>query len=201
MYEGRRDYLRRRDERRRRKDMHHTPMGTQHYGEGMHTYSPDHARRRYDAAMDRARRRRGRKINKTSGYDSSYGVGHYIYNDPSNSEYVPVIDQYGQDYSDHDKEYEHDLHEWAERMKQHDRFKLRKEDMVKYAKEMQIEFHEFTEDELYAVYLMHTKLYPDVSKEPRVYIKMAKDWLCEHDIAVDPCEKICKYLYEIVLDD
>lgn len=199
MYEGRRDYLRRRDERRRSKDMHHSQMGTQHYGESVHSYGPDHARRRYDAAMDRARRRRGRKMDHMSGqyeHDGSYGVGHYIYNDPSNSEYVPVLD-----YSDHDKEYEHDLHEWVDRMKPHDHFKLHKEDMVRYAKEMQIEFHEFTEDELYAVYLMHTKLYPDVSKEPRVYIKMAKDWLCEHDIAVEPAEKICKYLYEIVLDD
>lgn len=205
MYDGRRDYLRRRRDRRMSRDRR-GPMRPEHSGSYMSSdyasysgISSDYARQRYDAAMDRARRRRGRssRTDRSAGYsDSSYSVGHYLYQDPAHSQYVPVMD-----YSSHDKEYEEDLHEWISRLKHHDKFKLDKHEIIRIAKEMNIDFNEFSEDELYAAYLLHVKLYPDVHHEPHMYVACAKAWLCEKDIAIDPSEKICKYLYEIVLDD
>ena len=66
---------------------------------------------------------------------------------------------------------------------------------------MKVDFDEFSEDDFYAIYLMEVSDYPSVSNDPRMYLGMAKAWLEDDDIAVDPSEKVCKYLYEIVLDE
>jgi hypothetical protein len=199
MYDRRKDYMRRRaDKRRYSGDARGTSDIHGYTQTGLHNvYGPDHARRRYDAAMDRARRRRGRPRDRMqSQSDGHYSVGHYLYEDPQHSQYVPTLD-----FAAHDQEYEQDLNEWIERMKHHDKFKLGKHDVAHKAREMHINFDEFTEEELYAAYLLHHKLYPNMHDQPHMYIACAKAWLCEEGIAVDPSEKICKYLYEIVLDD
>ena len=107
------------------------------------------------------------------------------------------------DYADddYDEEYEEDLHKWIEKLKRKDRFNQSKEQVIQKAKEMKVNFDEFSEDEFYAIYLMEVSDYPSVSNDPRMYLGMAKAWLEDDDIAVDPSEKVCKYLYEIVLDE
>lgn len=107
------------------------------------------------------------------------------------------------DYADDDyeEEYEEDLKEWIEKLKKKDRFGLTKDQVIQRAKEMQVSFKDFDEEEYYAIYLMHVSDYPSVSNDSRVYLGMAKSWLEDDDIAVDPSEKVCKYLYEIVLDE
>ena len=183
---GRHDYMKRRSYNRT--DRHYEePTHVNYYGS--HTYGPDHARMRHDYAMSRSRNRRRRR-------DHSYGVGHYIYNTPSPTDYVPVLD-----HAAHDNEYKHDLNEWIHRMRQYDKFQLSKEDVIHKAKEMNIRFDEFSEDELYAAYLLHTKIYANMHSEPHMYIACAKSWLEEEEIASDPSEKLCKYLYEIVLGE
>ena len=199
MYDRTMDYLKRRADKKR--GMHdRVQHSSSDYGYVGHEYTQDHARRRYDAAMDRARRRRGRPRNsdKTSGQDSHYGVGHYIYNDPNNHEYVPLMHP---DYADHDKEYEKDLHEWTERLRSKDRFGEDKYNIIMKARSMGAKFDEYTEEEFYVIYLMMVSDYGQIAKEPHTFILMAKAFLEDNDIAVSPSEKVCKYLYEIVLDD
>lgn len=199
MYDRTMDYLKRRaDKKRGMRDR--TQHNSSDYGYMGHEYTQDHARRRYDAAMDRARRRRGRPRNsdKTSGQDSHYGVGHYIYDDPTNREYVPLMHP---DYADHDKEYEKDLHEWTERLRSKDRFGEDKYNIIMKARNMGAKFDEYTEEEFYVIYLMMVSDYGQIAKEPHTFILMAKAFLEDDDIAVSPSEKVCKYLYEIVLDD
>lgn len=199
MYDRTMDYLKRRaDKKRGMRDR--TQHSSSDYGYMKHEYTQDHARRRYDAAMDRARRRRGRPRNsdKTSGQDRHYGVGHYIYDDPAGREYVPLMHP---DYADHDKEYEKDLHEWTERLRSKDRFGEDKYNIIMKARNMGAKFDEYTEEEFYVIYLMMVSDYGQIAKEPHTFILMAKAFLEDDDIAVNPSEKVCKYLYEIVLDD
>lgn len=199
MYDRTMDYLKRRaDKKRGMRD--HAQHSSSDYGYMGHEYTQDHARRRYDAAMDRARRRRGRprSSDRTSGQDSHYGVGHYIYNDPTSHEYVPLMHP---DYADHDKEYEKDLHEWTERLRSKDRFGEDKYNIIMKARNMGAKFDEYTEEEFYVIYLMMVSDYGQIAKEHHTFILMAKAFLEDDDIAVSPSEKVCKYLYEIVLDD
>ena len=107
------------------------------------------------------------------------------------------------DYADddYDKEYEEDLHKWIEKLKRKDRFGLSKDQVIQKAKEMRVEFKDFDEEEFYAIYLMQVSDYPSISNDSRMYLSMAKSWLEDDDIAVDPSEKVCKYLYEIVMPE
>lgn len=66
---------------------------------------------------------------------------------------------------------------------------------------MNVEFKDYDEDEFYAIYLMHISDYPSVSNDFRMYLGMAKAWLEDKDLEIEPSEKVCKYLYEIVLAD
>lgn len=110
---------------------------------------------------------------------------------------------YGYDYAEEDekKEYEKKLKEWTEKLKKKDRFGWQKEMVIKRAREMQIKFDEISEDEFYAVYLMLVSDFKSYSNDPNTYVSMAKDWIYDDDIKVSPSEKICIYLYEIVLGE
>lgn len=112
----------------------------------------------------------------------------------------------GRDYrdyadDDYDKEYHEDLMDWIEKLKKDDRYKLTKEQVVAKAREMGVDFKDYDEEEYYAIYLMHVSDYPFIANEPHTYLAMAKAWLDDNDIAVDPSDKVCKYMYEIVLDE
>ena len=105
------------------------------------------------------------------------------------------------DYSSDDvkKEYEEDLQEWIEKLKHKDRFKVPKDQVIKQAKNMGIHFVEYSEEEFYAIYLAMVSDYKTISNDYNNYIRMAKDFLEDDDMAVSPSEKVCIYLYEIVL--
>ena len=108
------------------------------------------------------------------------------------------------DYSsdDVDKEYEKDLHHWIEKLTPKNRFKLiSKEQVLQQAKNMGVKFEEYDEHEFYAIYLMHVTDYPTISNEYNMYIRMAKDWLEDDDLPISPSEKVCRYLYSIVLGE
>ena len=66
---------------------------------------------------------------------------------------------------------------------------------------MKVKFEEFSEDEFYAVYLMMISDYPSLANEPHTYLAMAKQFLEDKDIAVSPSEKVCIYMYEIVMGE
>ena len=112
----------------------------------------------------------------------------------------------GRDYrdyadEDYDKEYHEDLHKWIQELKKDDRYNLAKEQVIQKAEEMGVKFKDFDEDEFYAIYLMHVSDYPFIANEPHTYLAMAKAWLEDDDIEVDPSDKVCVYMYEIVMAD
>lgn len=100
---------------------------------------------------------------------------------------------------ENDKEYHEDLKDWTKKLKRYDRFNMPKEQLMASAKQMGVDFEDYDEDEFYAVYLMQVSDYPTISNEPHVYLGMAKSWLEDKDIDIEPSEKLCKYLYEIVM--
>lgn len=109
------------------------------------------------------------------------------------------------DYAEKEDKWKKDLEHWTEKLKRKDRFKVKKEDIIANAKSMNVRFDEFSEDELYAVYLMMVSDYKAVANDFRSYLNMAKEWLMDDDVEVSPSEKLCIYYYEIVkgegLDD
>ena len=121
-------------------------------------------------------------------YPTSYGVGHYIY------------EADGKDYDDA-KEYHKELENWMDKLKRYDRFNLRKEDVLRKAKDMNVQFHNFDEMEFYVTYLMMLSDFKQISNDPHQYLIMAKEWLEDNDVKRSGSEKLCAYLYTIVLGE
>lgn len=164
-----------RSDYRRYEDRHYS------YEYDMDYQQPRESYRVYDYGYDMRRgRNRGPEYNRDDDYryDRNY-----------------------RDYSedDYDKEYHEDLMDWIKKLKKMDRFNLSKEQAVMKAKEMNVKFDEFDEDEFYAIYLMHVSDYPQLANEPHTYLAMTKAWLEDKDLHISPSEKVCKYLYEIVM--
>lgn len=99
---------------------------------------------------------------------------------------------------------EHELKEWSSRLLRSidEKYKdiLHKERVIKQAEEVGIHFDKFTKDEFYVVVLM---MYTDFCKTLGTanfdtYLKLAKDWLCDEDIAVKYGEKLAAYYDTIV---
>ena len=181
----------------------------------------DRRRDRYLSSMDRGyndmRRRRGRdmemdRMRNYPEYDrrmdsrrnSDYRGSDYGYYDerydqhyrPMSYEITPRMD-YGEDYDK--KEYAEELEKWIHKLKKHDRFTWKKEQVIQQAKSMGVRFEKFDEDEFYAIYLMHISDYPQIANEPHTYLAMAKSFLEDDDIARQGSEKVCAYLFDIVL--
>lgn len=186
----RRDYLRDRASRRGRgnrgRDRGYYPMDD-------YDYSPE---RNYERSS-----RRGQYRRRDEGYNMEYEQPREY---DRNYDYDMRRDyRRGRDYADDDyeEEYEEDLQDWIQKLKKKDRFGMSLEQVMQKAKEMKVEFKDYDENEFYAIYLMQVSDYPSISNDPRMYIGMAKQWLEDDDVSVDPSEKVCKYLYEIVLDE
>ena len=136
------------------------------------------------------------------GYRGSGMYNPYASDFRSGRDYNDYND-YRRDYDMRDgggseEKYHEDIKRWAEKLKKKDRFNIKKEDVINQAKQMGVKFDEFTEDEFYVVYLMMISDFKTVSNEFRTYLGMAKEWLMDDDIEVDPSEKLCIYYYEIV---
>lgn len=107
---------------------------------------------------------------------------------------------YRSDYSDgEDEDYEKDLKKWVEKLKKKDRYGMSKEQVIKQAKNMGVEFEEFDEMEFYAVYLMMLSDNKNLGENPMIYFKLAKNFLEDDDVEMTGSAKLCAYLYEIVL--
>ena len=110
---------------------------------------------------------------------------------------------YERDYAedDMDKEYEEKLREWIKKLKKKDRFASSKDDIIRKAQSMDVKFDRFSEDEFYAVYLMMVSDYKHVANDPHHYLAMAKEWLMDDDVELTGSDKVCAYLYTIVLGE
>lgn len=198
------DYMRDRAERRmsrggRGRDRGYYPMGEYDYDSERSRSRSSSMRgsRRGDERYDMDYEQR-REYDRNYDYDMRGDYGDYARRGVGRPREYDRRD-YADD--DLDEEYEQDLHKWIEKLKKKDRFGQPKEQVIQKAKEMRVDFKDYSEDEFYAIYLMQVSDYPSISNDPRIYMNMAKQWLEDDDIAVDPSEKVCKYLYEIVLDE
>ena len=110
---------------------------------------------------------------------------------------------YEMDYAseDMDKEYHEKLEHWIKKLKQKDRFGLPKEEVIRKAKEMGVRFEKFEEIEFYAIYLMMVSDYKQLANDPHMYLALTKDWLEDDDVEMKGSEKVCAYLYSIVLGE
>lgn len=153
-------------------------------------YMGDERSREFDRNYDDMRSGRG------EDYRSDYairGIGRPREYNRRDRDYRDYADD------DYDKEYHEDLKKWTTKLKKYDRFNMPKESIINSAKQMGINFKDYDEDEFYAVYLMEVSDYPSISNEPRMYLEMAKSWLEDKDIKIEPSEKLCKYMYEIAM--
>lgn len=107
---------------------------------------------------------------------------------------------------EYDGEYleDEDLMEWSKELldevEEKDKPYFTKENIEKKAKELGIEFKEFTMPELYTTTLM---LYNDYCKtlgsaNMDLYVRLAKDWLCDEDAELQYGEKLASYYDNIV---
>lgn len=183
----RRNYMRRRRDRMRSENDYRNPYGSRggyvvsRRGRGRDRdmrgdYERDYAR--YDREYDRDYARYDRDYE----YDREYRSRDYA--------------RY--DYAEEDEEYKEDLEEWSEKLKRKDRFKIPKEQIIQRAKSMGVKFDEYEEDEFLTAYYYVMNAYPTTTNDYNVYLKMAKEFLEEKDIAVSPSEKLCIYMYKIV---
>lgn len=109
---------------------------------------------------------------------------------------------YGYDYAkESEKEYEKDLHEWVEKLKKYDRFGWSKEQVIQQAKDMGVKFSDYDEMEFYATYIMLMSDFKKIGNDPYIYLSMAKEFLEDDDAKLKGSEKLCAYLYTIVLGE
>lgn len=164
----------------------------------------DRSPMRVRGTIDRGHYRRGSYVDSRNDYRKDYGMdrrrdyrrdyrmdNNYDYEDYGNND---MRDNY--DYAD--DEWELDLTKWIKRLKRKDRFNSEKDKVISQAKNMGVNFQDYTEDEFYATYLMMVSDFPSIANEPRVYMSMAQSWLDDEDVAVEPSEKLCIYYYQIV---
>lgn len=109
---------------------------------------------------------------------------------------------YDYDYGDdEDREYLDNLHKWEEDLKRRDKYGMTKSQVVEQAKVQHAKMDTYDEEELYVAYLMMATDHKDLTNDPTNFIKMAIDFLEDDDVALRGSEKMCAYLYSIVLGE
>lgn len=137
----------------------------------------------YDYARGRSGSGRGRDRNYDYGYDyrgrRDYGESEYLSDE--------------------------DLMDWSrdllESIEQKDRQMYTRESISQRARDMGVEFRDFSEDELVVTTLMMVTDYGKTlgTTNLDMMIKLAKDWLCDEDSELQYGEKLAAY-YEYVVD-
>ena len=149
---------------------------------------------------DHARGKRGSGSGR-SDYEPMDNYG-YEYENYDNRGRMRGRDRAGydsMDYKDVEQEYEKHLEEWTNKLKHRDKFKMPREQIINQARNMGVRFKDYTEEEFYAIYLAHVTDHGTISEDYNTFIVLAKQFLEDDDMAVTPSEKVCIYLYEIVL--
>lgn len=144
-----------------------------------------------DYEMDERRRRMDGKV--------YYSDGHYPYH--HEMMYYP----HDMDYRSHKRASylsEEELRKWSSRLMREigERENLKMEAIMKRAESLAINFDKFSPHEFYTTMLM---IYSDFHKtlgtaNVDLYLKLAKDWLCDEDAEVRYGEKLAAYYYSVV---
>ena len=189
-----------RDRRRMREDRRSRRRDYNSYGFG-NDYHYDYPE--YDSRYDY--RGNEERKNQRMGRDHEYGREHsmdYHYYDP----YMTRDYRGRRDYkAEEDYLTDEELMEWSKKLMrdipEKDRPYFTKDNMERKANEMGIGFNDFTFSELYVATLMQ---YTDYSKtlgtgNMDLYVRMAKDWLCDEDSELQYGEKLAAYYDEIIM--
>lgn len=114
--------------------------------------------------------------------------------------------RYSRDYAkNQDYLSDEELMEWSKDLLREvdDQYKsfFTKDNIERKAKEMEIQFDKFTFDEFYLVCLMmYTDYYKTLgTANMDIYLRLAKDWLCDEDSALKYGERLSAY-YDFVID-
>lgn len=111
----------------------------------------------------------------------------------------------GRDYAGAEMLSNRELMDWSQKLmkdvEEKDKAFFKYENIEKKAKDMGIQFDKFTFDEFYLVCLM---MYTDYCKtlgtaNMDTYLRLAKDWLCDEDVAMRYSEKLSTYYDTIVM--
>ena len=108
------------------------------------------------------------------------------------------------DYYDGDYLEDEDLMEWSKKLmkevEENDKQFFSKENIERKAEEMGIKFDKFSFPEFYTTALMmYTDYHTTIgSSNMEVYLKLAKDWLCDEDAELQYGEKLSAYYESIV---
>lgn len=139
-------------------------------------------------------------------YNDNYRDGHMPYDNyvlksgyyDREQRYHPY--EYERDRREYDgnDEWEKDIKEWCNELKRYDIFNLTKEEIIKKAKEMNVKFDNFDENEFITTYYMLISDFPNVATSPQFYLSLAKMWLNDKDVKLKGSSKLCAYYYTIV---
>lgn len=136
------------------------------------------------------------RMNDYNDYGHDYARGsrrdYNDYNDYGN---------YDRDYAAEEESYKKELKELTHKLKKTDRFNLGEEEIIKKAKSMGIKFDDYNEEEYIATYYMMQSDFPGIANDPHSYLAMAKSFLEDKDAKLQGSEKLCKYIYAIVLGE
>lgn len=103
------------------------------------------------------------------------------------------------DGSYEEKEWEEHLENWCKDLKRYDKFGMSKDEIISQARQMGVEFRNFTEKEFLTTYYMLMSDYTmDMLNSPQAYMIMAKDFLNDEDSYLKGGDKLCAYYYEVV---
>lgn len=112
---------------------------------------------------------------------------------------------YGYDYRGGDMLSNRELMDWSQKLMQEidekDKGFFKYDNIEKKAKEMGVQFDKFSFDEFYTAVLM---IFTDYCKtlgtaNLDIYLRLAKDWLCDDDVAMKYGEKLASY-YDYVVE-
>lgn len=178
-------------------------------------YHPEYDSRydsRYDANYGASNGHYGFEQHREYNRPVEYEIyGEMTYKDRNREDYYSGnnrsdyhYENYGQSYNDYSSEdpklkYKEELEKWIKKMKNKDRFQISKQEVISRAKQMGINFEEFTEEEYYAIYLAMVTVYKNIGNDPQKYLDLAKQFLEDDDIELSPSEKVYAYLNYIVL--
>lgn len=173
-------------------------------------YLKDKARQRYDRA--RGRRDMNYRDMERRDYRSDYRREEDYRNDYENDykRGVKGTGFYGRDYENGDMQDYYDremdfmddkMESLKRKLEEKDKFRMTKNQVISQARSNGAKFNEYDEDEFYLTYLMMCCDYKDVSNDPMMFIKMAKAFLEDDDIAVSPSEKLSIYIDKIVMGE
>lgn len=141
------------------------------------------------------------------GYYGEYGDTPFYVREDNMYDYGRGRDySYGREYPDYgeDKLNKRELDEWIDKLLKElspdEKEMLKFDKIIKRAKDMGIKFEKMTEDEFYVTVLMVFTDYKDSIGKSNLdmYIRIAKDWLCDPDAGVQYGEKLAAYYDYIV---